>query len=39
MREAGFGEGKMNLTSENIGLHIRAENWARDVDLGTICKE
>lgn len=33
MREAGFVEGKMNLTSENISFHIWTENWARDEDL------
>lgn len=38
MREAGFGEGKMNLTFENTGLYFRAENWARDGGLGTVCK-
>lgn len=32
--KAVFGEeGKMNLTLGIMGLHFRAENWARDVGL------
>lgn len=38
MGEIGCGEGKMNLTFENTGLYFRAENWARDGGLGTVCK-
>ena len=27
MREAGFWEGKINLTFENTCLHLKAEDW------------
>lgn len=38
MREAGFWEGKINLTFENTCLPLKAEDWAVHVDLGSFVR-